>query len=185
MIQHGTSVRTPAAAYLRATLEQAAERILDILDAMDGDPDLEDGADDEPSLGAPEGDGSQIGWMRGGDRDLELEDRRPAPLPLTSYDVIAQMLALLGDPARWCRGAGARDAAGRPCSPTSPRAVAWSLEGAIDRASGRDPAIGDVVEDQLCALLPDMAGPAAFNDDAGTAHADVLALLRRALAAVA
>lgn len=179
MIQHGTSAPTPATAHLRATLEQAAERILDILDAMDGDPDLEDGADDEPSLGAPEGDGSQVGWMRGGDRDLELEDRRP----VSAHQVIVRMLTLLGDSARWCRGAGARDAAGRPCSPTSPQAVAWSLEGAIDRAAGRDPAIGDVVEDRLCALLPDMAGPAAFNDDAGTTHADVLALLRRALVA--
>lgn len=181
MIQHGTSALTPAAAHLRATLELAAERIIAILDTMNGNPDIEDGADDEPSLGAPEGDSSQIGWMRGGDRDLELEARRPA----SAHQVIAQMLTLLGDPARWCRGAGARDAAGRPCSPTSPRAVVWSLEGAIDRAAGRDPAIGDVVEDQLCALLPDMAGPAAFNDDAGTAHADVLALLRRALAASA
>ncbi|WP_425352617.1 DUF6197 family protein [Methylobacterium terrae] len=88
------------------------------------------------------------------------------------------MLALLSDPARWCRGGGARDATGRPCSPTSPKAVAWSMEGAIDRAAGQDRAIGDLIEDQLSGLLPDMTGPAAFNDDPGTAHADVLTCWR-------
>lgn len=41
------------------------------LDEIDGDPDLEDGGDAEPSLGAPEGQGSQVVWLRGGDRDLE------------------------------------------------------------------------------------------------------------------
>ncbi|MCF4125183.1 DUF6197 family protein [Methylobacterium sp. SyP6R] len=171
----------PVSPTMRASLELAAERIISILDQLDQDPDLEDGADAEPSLGAPEGYGSQVGWMRGGDRDLELEDRSP----VAAHQVIARMIALLADPARWCRGAGARDAVGRPCSPTSPRAVAWSLEGAIDRAAGQDPAIGDVVEDRLCALLPDMAGPAVFNDWPETAHEDVVALLRQALASAA
>jgi hypothetical protein len=41
------------------------------LDIIDGDPDLEDGSDVEPSLGAPEGHASQVVWLRGGDRDLE------------------------------------------------------------------------------------------------------------------
>ncbi|KMO15145.1 hypothetical protein SQ03_17715 [Methylobacterium platani JCM 14648] len=55
---------------IEAALE-TAQRLIGILDRADGNPDLEDGADDEPSLGAPEGHASQIVWLRGGDRDLE------------------------------------------------------------------------------------------------------------------
>lgn len=75
----------PAAITLRDQIEVAAqtaldtaERLIAVLNEMDGDSDLEDGADDEPSLGAPEDAGSQIVWLRGGDRDLETttpEDR--------------------------------------------------------------------------------------------------------------
>lgn len=67
-----------AQAAFREQIEVAAQAALDtadkliaILNEMDGDPDLEDGGDAEPSLGAPEGHASQIVWLRGGDRDLE------------------------------------------------------------------------------------------------------------------
>ncbi len=55
----------------QATLD-TADKLIAILNEMDGDPDLEDGADDEPSLGAPEGHVSQIVWLRGSDTDHEL-----------------------------------------------------------------------------------------------------------------
>ena len=62
----------------RARIEGALALALDTvdhlvaaLDIIDGDPDLEDGGDAEPSLGAPEGQSAQIVWLRGGDRDLE------------------------------------------------------------------------------------------------------------------
>ena len=66
---------------LRASLEEAAQvaldaadRIITVLDRMDGDTDLEDGADAEPSLAAPENHtGSQVVWMRGNDADRETE----------------------------------------------------------------------------------------------------------------
>ncbi|WP_267427982.1 hypothetical protein [Methylobacterium sp. GC_Met_2] len=66
---------------LRASLEEAAQtaldaadRIIAVLDLMDGDTDLEDGGDTEPSLAAPENvTGSQVVWMRGSDRDGEVE----------------------------------------------------------------------------------------------------------------
>ena len=66
---------------LRASLEEAAQialdaadRIIAVLDRMDGDADLEDSADDEPSLGAPENTaGSQVTWLRGNDQDREAE----------------------------------------------------------------------------------------------------------------
>ncbi|MEQ4600248.1 MAG: hypothetical protein ABN488_21045 [Methylobacteriaceae bacterium] len=63
---------------LRLELEQAAQAALDqadrliaLLDRMDGNIDDEDGGDAEPSLGAPEGHESQVVWLRGTTRDLE------------------------------------------------------------------------------------------------------------------
>ena len=66
---------------LRASLEEAAQtaldaadRIIAVLDRMDGDTDHEDGEDAEPSLAAPENTaGSQVVYMRGRDRDGEAE----------------------------------------------------------------------------------------------------------------
>lgn len=50
----------------------AVDHLVAALDEIDGDPDLEDGGDAEPSLGAPENHhGAQVVWLRGGDRDLE------------------------------------------------------------------------------------------------------------------
>ncbi|XYD10509.1 hypothetical protein R1A27_08575 [Methylobacterium sp. NMS12] len=49
----------------------AVDHLVAALDEIDWDPDLEDGGDAEPSLGAPEGQASQVVWLRGGDRDLE------------------------------------------------------------------------------------------------------------------
>ena len=73
-----TAPRDAQAAF-REQIEVAAQAALDtadkliaILNEMDGDPDLEDGADAEPSLGAPEGHASQIVWLRGSDTDHEL-----------------------------------------------------------------------------------------------------------------
>lgn len=69
----------PAPADTRRLIEEAAQtaldtadRLLAILDRLDGDPDCEDGGDTEPDLGAPDGHASQLVWLRGGDRDLEL-----------------------------------------------------------------------------------------------------------------
>ena len=70
-----------AGATLRASLEEAAQialdaadRIIAVLDHMDGDADLEDGGDAEPSLAAPENHtGSQVTWLRGNDQDREAE----------------------------------------------------------------------------------------------------------------
>ena len=66
---------------LRASLEEAAQtaldaadRIIAVLDRMDGDADQEDGGDAEPSLAAPKNaTGSQIVYVRGNDRDREEE----------------------------------------------------------------------------------------------------------------
>lgn len=57
--------------HLRTRIEEAVERLLAILDALDGDPDFEPDADAEPSLGAPDGHDGQLTWLRGSDTDCE------------------------------------------------------------------------------------------------------------------
>ena len=71
--------RIPAATIPRAEFERLAELALDVVDQIvallneaDGDPELEDSGDAEPSLAAPIGGPSQRIWAAGGDRDLEM-----------------------------------------------------------------------------------------------------------------
>jgi hypothetical protein len=81
----GRSISPPAAqAIPREEFQKLADLALDIvdriialLDVEDGDPDLEDGGDAEPSLGAPEEHGNQIVWFRGSGRDLEIDYQEP------------------------------------------------------------------------------------------------------------
>ena len=65
---------------MRAEMEAAAQegldmadRLIAVLDGVDGEVGDEPGGDDEPSLGAPEGHTSQVVWLRGTGRDLELD----------------------------------------------------------------------------------------------------------------
>lgn len=54
-----------------------AERLIALLDQIEGDTDQEDGADAEPSLGAPENHhASQIVWLRGSSSDHEQDSAR-------------------------------------------------------------------------------------------------------------
>ncbi len=53
--------------YAEALIEQAIQ----ILNEIDGDADLEDGGDVEPSLASPAGGESQIVWSAGCDDDRE------------------------------------------------------------------------------------------------------------------
>ena len=90
-----------AGAALRASLEEAAQtaldaadRIIAVLDRMDGDTDDEDGGDAEPSLAAPENaTGSQVVYMRGGDRDGEAEASEIA-LPEVAVEPTLEEIAL-------------------------------------------------------------------------------------------
>lgn len=51
--------------------ESLIQQAIDILDEIDGDADLEDGGDGEPSLASPAGGDSQIIWCAGSDDDRE------------------------------------------------------------------------------------------------------------------
>lgn len=70
--------RIPAATIPRAEFERLAELALDVVDQIvallndaDGDPELEDCGDAEPSLGAPAGGPSHWVWAAGSDDDRE------------------------------------------------------------------------------------------------------------------
>ncbi|MCJ2124350.1 hypothetical protein [Methylobacterium sp. J-077] len=90
---------------LRASLEEAAQtaldaadRIIAVLDRIDGDTDLEDGADAEPSLAAPENHtGSQVTWLRGNDQGREAE----APETVLSEVAIETANVIEVEPLRW------------------------------------------------------------------------------------
>jgi hypothetical protein len=51
--------------------ESLIEQAISILDTLDGDADLEDDGEGEPSLASPIGGESQIIWCSGGDDDRE------------------------------------------------------------------------------------------------------------------
>jgi hypothetical protein len=59
--------RPPLPALTRQMLEQVIEALIAYFDEMDGDPNLEDGADDEPSFCGYGGD----------DRELDESDDEP------------------------------------------------------------------------------------------------------------
>ena len=101
---------------LRASLEEAAQtaldaadRIIALLDRIDGDTDLEDGGDAEPSLAAPENTtGSQVVYMRGGNQDCETEtpeiaipETRIEALPSAVTELPPGALAICIEPLRW------------------------------------------------------------------------------------
>lgn len=79
VVRFPTSGRLQAANIPREEFQRLADLALDIvdqivaiLDEADGDTDFEPDGDAEPSLGAPEGHPSQIVWLCGGGRDIEL-----------------------------------------------------------------------------------------------------------------
>lgn len=57
----------PVTNTMRVRMEAAIETLLALLDEMDGNPDLEEGADDEPYIGGYFGD----------DRELDTSDDEP------------------------------------------------------------------------------------------------------------
>ncbi len=63
-----TAIGLPPREALRARLTQEIEERIAILDALDGDPDLEPGADAEPTLGWTRT------WAVGNTHDLEEKD---------------------------------------------------------------------------------------------------------------
>ena len=70
------SVATPAQSRKwRFYAESLIEQAISILDTLDGDADLEDSGDGEPSLASPVGGESQMCWSAGCDDDQELSEQ--------------------------------------------------------------------------------------------------------------
>ena len=93
----------------------------------------------------------------------------------TPAAIIAAAMALLSGPSAWTKGAVARDAAGKAVPVTHSTAVAWSLDGAVERIVGNweDEMITDeeaVRRHALELAVFERLGvdPAAFNDAALT-----------------
>ncbi|EIZ81914.1 hypothetical protein WYO_5502 [Methylobacterium sp. GXF4] len=75
----GPEIRASLEAAAQVALD-AADRIIAVLDRMDGDPDFENGVDAEPSLAVAENyTGSQVTWLRGSDQDQEEEATETVP----------------------------------------------------------------------------------------------------------
>lgn len=98
------------------------------------------------------------------------------------------MRELLSVPERWTQRAAARQVNGKSCFAESPGAVCWCLDGARQKIVGIPPtADNNEVAVALNAEVPANRNYAlplriSFNDAPTTRHANVLALLDRAIA---
>jgi hypothetical protein len=113
-------------------------------------------------------------------------------------DDLTAVRELLSDPARWTRRAYAKDANGGTfLQANDPEAVCWCLAGACHKVTGaasliqaldnpRTSRLKDAVRDEIavsdvgCDPMA-LSSIAAFNDDSDVTHADVLAVLDRAI----
>ena len=96
------------------------------------------------------------------------------------------MRNLLVAPERWTKSLSARNASGDIERPTSPSAACWCIVGASIRAHNdlrNSHAVADDALDRLdrASPAPPGRGIVWFNDLDGTTHADILAVLDRAI----
>lgn len=110
----------------------------------------------------------------------------------TALDILQDVRKLLESPRSWTKRAFARDASGRETG-NYHDAACWCLLGAINKcarvASFADPHYFDAREHIKRAVV-EIAGPgspdvptttASFNDAPSTSHADILAVLDKAI----
>lgn len=93
------------------------------------------------------------------------------------------MRVLLSEPSRWMKGWFAETAKGQHTRGFDPFAVRFCIYGASEAL--RDHELGTVIERRLCETLgvSEAGELSRFNDAPTTTHADILALLDRAIAA--
>lgn len=97
-------------------------------------------------------------------------------------EALERAKAHLRDESVWSRGYIARTAFGAPCMPNARCARAWSVRGALHAANTNVDAVFYAERALLAALPATHRTLGDFNDDPATTHADVLALLDRAIA---
>lgn len=93
--------------------------------------------------------------------------------------ILKRVRALLSDPARWTQGEMARNMFGAPTDPAGPNATCWCLMGAIHHETNDDPFLAGFAY-QILRIQQGQA-ISEFNDDPTTSHADVMALLDKAI----
>jgi len=109
--------------------------------------------------------------------------------PKTVLEVLIAARELISVPKRWTQHTFALDAHGDESEPNEPGAVCWCALGAIRHVCGESSRadwslLALSADDALEVVLPrHVDGIDAFNDDAATQHADVIAAFDRAIAA--
>lgn len=101
-----------------------------------------------------------------------------------SHPVLKEVRALLTDPTHWSKGAMAKDPwGGHLKNPKDPTASCWCLYGALLAQSTEQRTVLQAVGDLSAAYgSPDThMNLIRFNDSHRTRHADVLALLDKAI----
>lgn len=97
---------------------------------------------------------------------------------------LQQVRDLLADPKRWTQGSYARDADGNPLSYRHPDAVCLCLDGAVIEIAGDTEGARYTEMQAHLEAQNDGNNYANFNDAEDTTHADVLAFLDKAIAAL-
>jgi hypothetical protein len=107
---------------------------------------------------------------------------------VSTLEVLRSARALLDLPGTWCQDALARDAEGNDTPyPIEPAACCWCIGGAIEKVLGRGlTQYDEPVVHALLAEIPERASWSlgalfTWNDSCGRTHADVIALLDRAI----
>ena len=90
--------------------------------------------------------------------------------------------AQITTPDRWTKGWFARDQYGNECRSQDSTATCWCIMGAITFVTPRDRKKLAIVKDVLSAHLPTWYCLSDFNDRPTTTHADIIALIDRAIA---
>ena len=90
---------------------------------------------------------------------------------------------LLSVPERWNKGFGARNSKGEAVSSLSPTACAWCLKGACAQVTGIEYSVVGDRFDRLIVSIRMVCGyfVSDFNDAPGRTHAEVLALIDKAI----
>jgi hypothetical protein len=99
---------------------------------------------------------------------------------MTDLEALYAVRALLSVPERWTQYASARDRDGYRVVNDYDGAACWCLGGAIDKVAR--PSYRRICELLEAELPPRVGTIIQFNDDSERSHADILALIDRAIA---
>lgn len=98
-------------------------------------------------------------------------------------DDLKAVRELLAVPERWTQNTHARGVKGAPVSPVGGMAVCWCIDGAALRVAGNQHSLRYREMDEAIGSACETVCYAFWNDRPHRTHADVLALLDKAIAA--